>query len=902
MAALLNTPVPDTPSPAGSVAPAQGKPGRAARHWGRWLLAALVVLAVAGFAASRYLDPWLHKKLEQQVAAQTRGQYRLRVGELHTSFWQRAIRLRRVRLRPAETVADTLPRVRLDVARLSIRGIDLLALLRKGVVPIDSVVLDSARIDVLALARKPAKTARKPLHERLPLHLQGLEIDYLGLLNVQGAYLPGSQPTARFARADLSAHAMRIDPAGAADTQRLGYALAWRLRLQQARATAAGHRLALVGARLSTAGGLLQLDSLRIQPRGPRQPDQAQITLALPRLRLSGLDALALRYRHRWQADSLHLQAPTLTASLPAQSSASQTSSLRSYLEKLDLAYLRLENGFVRMGAGAAAVQASKVLLTGWGLHYGPAAAPDSGRVFFARSWTVALGPSRATVADHALSLGGLRLSTQARTLALRAVQVRPPAPGHGPPGAVRVELTMPDLALSGFDAGALQHRQHFRADTLTIGNARLKFTPPAQPPPPVWKLLAGIARRSDLSQLVVKNAAVQIAGLRHTPQISGLYLTGSAIRIDSLAALGPARIAYAKAWRVRSGLITAPFDPPYYRAASQQMHLDTDARRLVFTGMSLTPAFSAVGMNRHKGYQAPAISIRLRSLTFDGLDFAALVRRTDFRTARLTVQSPVVRIASDGRGPINPHYSKVSPEQMRQLPVLVDIRQLIIRDGNLYSSYRSPLTPIVGRLSINRFNGRFFNLSNDPSRQTAATPLTGSATTYLQNRCRLDARVSMYLLDPLGRHRVWGAFGPGQFAMLNSMTVPTRLVEFKRGTVRRLRFDMHADRRRVTGTTWAEYSGLQLRLLRYDRPEIEQSLLTRLKSKVVNFVVIRDQNPRKGGKFATGQTTSTREPRFSVFTLWRQGIVSGLFNNVGVPQKLAQKLSESKDEAPLPK
>jgi hypothetical protein len=47
---------------------------------------------------------------------------------------------------------------------------------------------------------------------------------------------------------------------------------------------------------------------------------------------------------------------------------------------------------------------------------------------------------------------------------------------------------------------------------------------------------------------------------------------------------------------------------------------------------------------------------------------------------------------------------------------------------------------------------------------------------------------------------------------------------------------------------------------------------------------------------------TSTREPRFSVFTLWRQGIVSGLFHNVGVPQKLAQKLSESKDEGPLPK
>lgn len=72
--------------------------------------------------------------------------------------------------------------------------------------------------------------------------------------------------------------------------------------------------------------------------------------------------------------------------------------------------------------------------------------------------------------------------------------------------------------------------------------------------------------------------------------------------------------------------------------------------------------------------------------------------------------------------------------------------------------------------------------------------------------------------------------------------------------------------------------------------------------SKAGNVLVIRDQNPRKRGELVTGAMTSTREPRFSVFARWRQGMVSGLFNSVGVPQKLAQKLSATKDEAPLPK
>jgi hypothetical protein len=564
---------------------------------------------------------------------------------------------------------------------------------------------------------------------------------------------------------------------------------------------------------------------------------------------------------------------------------------------------LAVRSGYLRVAGIPEAPTVRDIEVAGTALHYNPAAAPEAGRILLAKAWTVALGRSQASVAAHALSWAGLRLATRAGTLDLRSVRIRPPAPGQGKPGAVRVDLTLPRLALTGLDAAALQ-RQHFKAASLVVTNPRLNFTPPKKSPPPVWKLLSKFLSRSDLAQLRVQSADVQIGGLRHSPQVFGLNLTGRAIRIDSLAARTPGRIAYARAWQGSSGLVTAPFDPPYYRATSQTTRFDTDARTFRFERMTLTPKYSPVGMNLHKGYQAPAITMTVASLTASGLDFAGLVRNADFRLAQLTAESPVVRIASDGRGPINPNLSKVSPEEMLKLPVIVDVRRFDIRNGTLYSSYRSPLTPIPGTMSINRFNSRFLNLSNDPRRQTAATPLTGTASTYLQNQCRLDVQLTMYLLDPKGRHHVWGAFGPGPFAMLNSMTVPTRLVKFKSGDVRRMRFDFWADRQGVKGTTWTEYSGLQMTLLSYQDEEeaVKKSLLSRIKSKVVNVVVIRDQNPRKGGKLVTGEMTSTREPRFSVFTLWRQGVVSGLFNNVGVPQKIAQKLSESKDEAPLPK
>ena len=899
---LCTVPEPFTAAHSSAAAPAPPEtPAPRRWHWGRWLLGGLALVAGIWLALSFLLDPWLKNQLEQQVTRQTHGQYRLQVGELRTSLWQRAVRLSSVRLRPAPAVTDTLPRIRLDVARLNVTGIGLLALLRKAVVPLDSVVLDSARIEVLALAAQPTKNAEKPLHERLPLNIKGLEIGYFGLLHTQASYRPGTQPTAQVRRADLSARDLLISAAGAADTQRLGYAANWDLLLRQVQGTAAGHRLTLAGLRVSTADQRIRLDSGRVRPVGAAQPGQARVDLSLPRLRIAGLQAAALQHQRAFRADSLLVDSPQLTADLPAAGSTGSSKAVGAHVRSLDLLHLAVRKGFVRVTGVAPAPVIHAMEVTATGLHLDSAAAPDARRVFFAKAWNVALGASRATVAAHALALQSLRLSTTAGTFELRSFSIRPPAPGQGKPGAMRVDLALPSLALTGWNARALG-QQHFQAASLVLEQPNLKFTPPAQPPPPVWKLVSKFLRRTDLARLRVNHAGFEISGLRHLPQVRDLNLTGRAIRIDSLAALTPSRIAYARAWQASSGRISAPFDPPYYRASSQRARLDTDAQTFRFEDLALIPKYSPAAMNQHKGYQAPAITIKVPVLALSGLDFAGLVRRADVRAARVLVQSPVVHIRSDGRGPINPNRSKISPEEVLKLPTIVDIRRLDLRNGNLYSSYRSPLTPIPGRLSINRFSGSFYNLSNDRRRQTAATPLTGRASTYLQNRTRLDARVSMYLLDPKGRHRVWGAFSAGPFAILNPMTVPTRLVKFRKGEVQRIRFDLRADRQGTTGTMWAAYSGLQLELLGYKEEEIRKPLLKRVISKVANVVVIRDQNPRKRGELVTGEMTSTREPRFSVFTLWRQGIVSGLFHSIGLPQKIAQKLSESKDEAPLPR
>ena len=711
------------------------------RHWGRWLLGIVGMLVVLVLVAMQLLDPWLRRTLEKQVAQQTHGQYRLQVGALHTSLWQRTIWLRGLQLRPATVVADTLPRLRLDVARLNVTGVGLWSLLRKQLVPIDSVVLDSARIEVLALARKPTKSAGQPLHERLPLKIAGLRIGYFGLLNTQAAYLPNTPTSGSFKRADVSAHDLLISPAGAADTQRLAYAAAWQLTVAQARAAAASHRLTLGRLQFSTASRRVVFDSLRIQQ----------------------------------------------------------------------------------------------------------------------------------------------------------------PTPGQGKKGAVRISLRLPRLVVAGLRAAKWQHQGHLQADSLLVESPDVAFTPPTKAPPDLWKLLAPLASRTDLAHLVVHHGKLKVNGLAHAPSVQTIEATGTGIRVDSLARQSARRVAYAQAWTAQLGGLAASFDAPYYEARMAHLRLSTAARTIAMTGLALLPHFSPVQLNLRHGYQVPQLNIKVPELVVAGLDFGTLIRHGEIHAARATVRRPVVRIASDGRGPINPHPSIITPEEMRKVDTRIDVRRLDLVAGNLYTRYRSPLSPVVGTISINRFSGTLRNVSNDPRRQTTAEPLTGTATAYLQNRCRMTVNLAVPLLDPAGRHRVWGSFGPGPFAMLNPMTVPTRLAEFKKGNVQGITFALQGDKKQVTGTMTTRYTGLQLELLSYKKGEIKQSLVKKVISKVANVLVIRDENPRKGGRLVTGDMTSQREPRFSVFVLWRQGVVSGLLNNIGLPKPLAREISESQDVAPLP-
>ncbi|AMR27481.1 hypothetical protein A0257_10500 [Hymenobacter psoromatis] len=669
------------------------------------------------------------------------------------------------------------------------------------------------------------------------------------------------------------------------------------LEQQVSRQSHGAYQLRLGSLRTHLWSRSLEMEQLYLLPnphrRGAWPAALPRLSFTLGAARLSGVGVLAALRGGVVPVDSLVLRelSVNVPAGLPPHFFAKGPAlyqRLPRRIAGLRLGLLALRQGRGRYAAGPDTLaDVARADLAAHDVLLSAAGAADTQRTAYAASLAARLRGAALRLPGGVGKLAGLQFDTNKLVIdSLRLLGS----------GAVPTCLWLPQLRLTGWRAAAVQHERRFRADSLTLERPLVQGPLPSAPAQPLHELLMPYLRRADLASLRVRAGEISTTSGEPAPTVRAINLQASAIRIDAAAARDPHRVAYARAWRASTGRITARYDGPFFRLAAAGLRLDTRRQTLALLGLAIQPNFSAAEQDRRKGEQSVHLVLRLPALRLAGLDFGRLARQRELVARTLTAERPWVEIASDGRAPLPRQPSIFTPLAVRRLPLLVSVGEVRVNSANVSLPYRSPRSPLVGQITLNNLSGTLRNLSNDPRRMTAAYPLTGEATALLQNRCRLALRLRIPLLDPLGRHQVTGTFGAAPFAILNPMIGPTRLFEFSGGQLHSMRFDLHADQQRATGTMWAEYSDLHLQVLKSKGDKLRKNLLTKIESGLTNTLFIRNNNPRANGRLASGSLRTNRDLHAAVFVLWRQALVSGLLNSAGLPQPLAQKLSEGKN------
>jgi hypothetical protein len=625
-------------------------------------------------------------------------------------------------------------------------------------------------------------------------------------------------------------------------------------------------------------------------------PDSARlprVRLAVGRVEVAGVGLLALLRRGVVPLDSIVLDSVALQlAALPKSEGGGRPLHEQLPVEGVRVGHLRLghfrgtygpaKQPIVQLGRGQLLVQ--DVLLSAAG-------AADSQRIGYAAAVAGALQGLAVRVPGHQVKLVRGVFASEQQQLTLDSLVVHPNRPiNNQREKTTRISLTLPRLLLTGLNGAQLAH-QHLRADTLRLTSPRLALTVPTVKPPSLHELLAPYLKECRLGRLEVTGGTMRVAGVKQAPAAGNMRAVATNIQVLPREANRTA-IYYAQAWSVRTGRATLSLDAPYFTLSWQQLQADTRPGTLRLTGVKLVPTMSVVALSRSKGHQAAHLMLQMPEVRMAGLNYQAAEQDGVVQATSLTVPRTQLYTYSDGRFPSNPAISVVTPEALGQVPFQFDVRLVRFQHATIRMAYRAPRDPVPGTMSINRLAITLRNVSNNPRRMGPRSPLTGEATGWVENRCYATLALRANLLDRSGAHTLRGTFQRTPLNIINPMIVPTRGIAIKSGTVEQIRFSMLLNQTAASGTMWARYSDLKLQLLNQkERP----GLLKRVETSVVNGVFLRDNNPRKPGEpVKTGQMASSRERRFSVFSLWRQGLVSGMLNSAGVPRPLAKKLSES--------
>ncbi|GAA4384540.1 hypothetical protein [Hymenobacter koreensis] len=640
----------------------------------------------------------------------------------------------------------------------------------------------------------------------------------------------------------------------------------------------------------------ITLRNLRLRPTTARASDSLPapwLVLDVARLHVGGIGIGALLRKEIVPVDSLAIETVRARV-LNTPDDLGQSGPLHKQLPKrlagIRLAHLNVTD--VRVSSGPVrnpSTQLRQGSLRATDILVSREGSADARRLGYAATVELRAAGLQALVPGHTLELGSGYFSSKGKRLTLDSLRIEPRAAGRKA-GAARTALWLPQLAVSGLRTKLLGRRL-LLADTLRLAAPRLTFTLPATPPPPPHEVLAPYLRRVQLKELRVTNGWLRLHGTDKAPTVQRIVISANDVRVDTAGYRDTRRVLYARAWDVRTGPTQLTLDAPYYRLSYQNMHLASRPGTLRLADVLLKPAFSLHAMARRKRHQVSHITLKLPRFQASGLDYGSLTRNQALRVQAVTLSGARLDVKGNSKYPINPKPSVVTPESIRKLPFPVDIRQLRIANANMYFTFLGKQAVQNGNVQIRRFNGTATNLSNSPKRM--AQPAIVKASGYLQNQCYMQATGWFPLREPNGQHRIVGRFGPAPFAILNSITVPTRYVRFEEGQVQGVRFEGSFNRQEARGTMQVRYTDLKLEYLsRKFGAQEKETLVTKVKSKLVNGIVIRDNNPRKG-ELQIGTMQSRREPRYSVFALWQQGLISGMLNSFGVPRKMATSISE---------
>jgi len=217
----------------------------------------------------------------------------------------------------------------------------------------------------------------------------------------------------------------------------------------------------------------------------------------------------------------------------------------------------------------------------------------------------------------------------------------------------------------------------------------------------------------------------------------------------------------------------------------------------------------------------------------------------------------------------------------LNELPVTTHLGKIIIQHGYLEYKLIGEKTQQPGTLQFSNLFTTIGNFTNDAVMIEKNKVLTVDMNARFLNQSKVNLNWKFYLGRPDGVFDLRGTLGAIDAFQLNPVSRPLAALEFVKGRVNGLQFDLSGNIYGVEGKVQLSYQDLKVKMLKLDEDtqELKKDPLTHLAANII----IRNSSAEKNGEVKVEQVNYKRDPARSFLSMTWKAVLSGIKQSMGV-------------------
>ncbi|MBC8044463.1 MAG: hypothetical protein IAF08_13575 [Rhizobacter sp.] len=356
-------------------------------------------------------------------------------------------------------------------------------------------------------------------------------------------------------------------------------------------------------------------------------------------------------------------------------------------------------------------------------------------------------------------------------------------------------------------------------------------------------------------------------------------------IEIDSLKKPAERLPFFSKDFRLSLTGFIYRLPDSIYTLRLGPISLSTADSTLTIDSVRFSPEMTHQEFIRRQRYQGDRFKVNAKRLSIAALDFRRLVYDEAIMARTVRLDGLLLDIYSDKHPPLSPVPAVfVMPNDLiKSMQTAFRIDTIDINDGFVRYSERPPAAAAPSPLTFERVNATITNVTNDKLLMTDRTPAVLDATALLMGAGRMKTVIELPLLSRGFDVRYSGRVGEMKAAALNAFLKGIARVEFFKGDVERITFDVSVKNGFASGRVGAIYRNLQVTVLPPHR-KMQSGLREGLMSFLANQFKIKPHNaPELDNPVRTGRVRMKKTKRHAFFQFLWLSLRGGLSPIVGI-------------------